>query len=110
MLTAGVQEESGVQLFEFPHSEVGHTSNRAALLRSPTFPEECCVCRTVFREGDSSSLMHSIGREQLTTRHGIWMPICWRGMGPLLSLLVIGVLTTTKQGITAVLISAGLMK
>ncbi len=27
----------------------------------------------MFGEGDSSSLIHSIGREQLTARHGIWM-------------------------------------
>ena len=38
------------------------------------------------------------------------MPIYRRGMEPLLSLLVIGVLTTTKQGITVVLISTGLME
>ena len=116
LLEAG-QEESGIQLFEFPHSEVGHVYDRAALLRIPTFPEECCVCRTVFGEGDSSSIIHAIGSEQLTARDGIWMLShdadlsAWNG-APVVALgdgRVIGVLTATEHGIVVVPISAGLM-
>jgi len=107
---------TGIQLFEFPHKEPGHVVDASELLRRPKQPEECCVCRTVFSEGDSSSIIHSIGGQQLTVRDGIWMLndgadlSAWNG-APVVAFRdgrIIGVLTTTGQGTAVVPIPAHL--
>lgn len=42
-------------------------------LRSPGEPEDCCICRQVKTNGKASSIVQSLGREQLESRDGVWV-------------------------------------
>jgi paraquat-inducible protein B len=101
-----VEEASGLQLIDLASVERDDSEHSMKLLRSPTQPEECFVCRTVFGDGDSSATIHSISQRQITVRDGIWLlhgdtdSSAWYG-APVVAYSdgsIIGVLTTTEQG------------
>jgi len=105
-ISALAEEASGLQLLSLSDLEPGDPVHSAELLRNPKQPEECCVCRTVFGDGESKTIIHSIGSEQLAVRDGIWMLSDnsdlsgWKG-APVVAYddgRVIGVLVATEQG------------
>ena len=98
----------GILLISFPSDSSISAPQRTDVLRSPAAPEECCVARTVFSEGQSSSVVHSIGRETLAIRDNQWLVTdsghvdlsAWNG-APVISLRdgrVIGILMSTDYG------------
>ncbi len=109
---------SGLQLIDVSDADLELPADSNELLRSPTQPEECCVCRTVFSNGESSSIIHSIRHEQLSATGDIWMLsddadlTAWNG-APVVAYSdgsIIGVMTTTEQGTAVVPLSSDLLK
>ncbi|MCA9058457.1 MAG: MCE family protein, partial [Planctomycetaceae bacterium] len=96
-------------LLQFP-KEAPETSTfeiRASRLRHTTEPEDCGIARRVLSAGSASSVIHSIGRDQLQLRDGRWWltsepgdATTWNG-APVLSLRdgkVIGVFHIAADG------------
>jgi len=111
--------DSAMLIIDISLDHAGDVIERAELLRRPTVPEDCCVVRTVFSEGRTSSVVYSIDREQLTLREECWLVSdnsnadlsAWNG-APVVSLSdgrVIGVLITTEQGTAVARIPAALV-
>jgi hypothetical protein len=78
-----------------------------SMFRSPTDPEECCICRSVKADGEASSVIQSIGREQLKVTESMWAVTTdlgdlspWHG-APVVSMQdgkVIGIFVAGKSG------------
>ena len=62
------EEHFGLHLIQVPNHHAADAVERDRLLRCPAGPEDCCVVRSVSDDGRMSSVVHSIGREQLTVR------------------------------------------
>lgn len=115
---AEIAEPTELNLIPLPSDTANSFDLRKYTLRSPTEPEACCVTRTVFSEGRSAPMVHSIGPDQLSVRDNRWIPTddggddlsAWSG-APVMSLndgSIIGVLTTTEQGTAMIPIPADL--
>ena len=78
-------------------------------LRIPTQPEDCCICHSVQNEGAATSVIQSIGRDQITPNQTTWTVsldssdlASWHGV-PVVAMAdgkVIGVFLTSKSGAT----------
>ncbi len=81
----------------------------ASAFRIPAAPEECCLCRSVKADDSASSVIQSIGVEQLKAADGLWTVTIdlgdlspWHG-SPVVSMKdgkVIGVFVANKTGAT----------
>jgi hypothetical protein len=78
-----------------------------SIFRSPSDPEECCIVRSVQADGEASSVIQSIGREELKVADEMWTVTTdlgdlspWNG-APVVSMQdgkVIGVFVAGKSG------------
>ena len=92
-----------------PCAEAGDTIPGAdmSILREPLQPEECCLCRSVKSDDETSSVIQSIGRDQLKATDTLWSVTTdsgdlspWHG-APVISMQdgkVIGVFIAGKTG------------
>ena len=76
-------------------------------LRLPTQPEDCCICRTVQNDSIATSVIQSIGRDQITANGSFWSVAIetsdlasWHG-APVVAMAdgkIIGVFLASKSG------------
>ncbi len=79
------------------------------MIREPTLPEECCLCRSVKGDRDATSVIQSIGQNQLKFIDGMWSVTTdlgdlspWHG-APVISMQdgkIIGIFLAAKSGAT----------